>query len=60
MKKSKENWNRVNKLNTGKLWTELNEISKKHKIEWFWVKGHAGDLINEEVDALAKKAANLN
>ena len=42
------------------LWTELNEISKKHKIEWFWVKGHAGDPINEEVDTLAKKAANLN
>jgi len=25
-----------------------------------WVKGHAGDPINEEVDTLAKKAANLN
>ena len=42
------------------LWTELNKVSKKHKIEWLWVKGHAGDPINEEVDTLAKKAANLN
>jgi len=25
-----------------------------------WLKGHAGDPINEEVDTLAKKAANLN
>ena len=48
------------KVKNLELWTELNEISKKHKIEWFWVKGHAGNLINEEVDALAKKAANLN
>ena len=48
------------KVKNLELWIELNEISKKHKIEWFWVKGHAGNLINEEVDALAKKAANLN
>ena len=48
------------KVKNLELWTELNEISKKHKIEWFWVKGHAGDPINEEVDTLAKKAANLN
>ena len=48
------------KVKNLELWTKLNEISKKHKIEWFWVKGHAGDPINEEVDTLAKKAANLN
>ena len=48
------------KVKNLELWTELNEISKKHKIEWFWVKGHAGNPINEEVDTLAKKAANLN
>ena len=48
------------KVKNLELWIKLNEISKKHKIEWFWVKGHAGDPINEEVDTLAKKAANLN
>ena len=42
------------------LWKELNEISKKHKIEWHWVKAHAGDAFNEEADELAKKAASLN
>ena len=42
------------------LWKELNDISKKHKIEWHWVKAHAGNPNNEEVDTLAKKAANLN
>ena len=59
---SQNNWKTSSKqkVKNLELWTELNEISKKHKIEWFWVKGHAGNLINEEVDALAKKAANLN
>ena len=59
---SKNNWKTSSKkkVKNLKLWIELNEISKKHKIEWFWVKAHAGDPINEEVDELAKKAANLN
>ena len=59
---SQNNWkiSSKQKVKNLALWTELNEISKKHKIEWFWVKGHAGDPINEEVDTLAKKAANLN
>jgi ribonuclease HI len=48
------------KVKNLELWIKLNEISKKHKIEWLWVKGHAGDPFNEEVDTLAKKAANLN
>jgi len=47
------------KVKNIELWKELNEISKKHKVEWNWVKAHAGDIINEEVDVLAKKAAIL-
>ena len=42
------------------LWKILNKISKKHKIEWHWIKAHAGNTFNEEVDELAKKAAGLN
>jgi len=59
---SQNNWKTSSKqkVKNLELWLELNEISKNHKIKWFWVKGHAGDPINEEVDALAKKAANLN
>ena len=58
---SQNNWKTSSKqkVKNLELWTKLNEISKKHKIKWFWVKGHAGDPINEEVDVLAKKAANL-
>ena len=52
---SQNNWKTSSKqkVKNLELWTELNKISKKHKIEWFWVKGHAGDPINEEVDTLA-------
>ena len=58
---SQNNWKTSSKqkVKNLELWTKLNEISKKHKIKWFWVKGHAGNTINEEVDALAKRAANL-
>ena len=59
---SKNNWKTSSKqkVKNVKLWKELNEISKKHKIEWHWVKAHAGDAFNEEADELAKKAASLN
>ena len=48
------------KVKNIELWKELNSVTKKHKIKWIWVKAHAGDTFNEEVDQLAKKAANLN
>ena len=56
---SQNNWKTSSKqkVKNLELWTELNGISKKYKIKWLWIKGHAGNLINEEVDALAKKAA---
>ena len=59
---SQNNWKTSSKqkVKNLELWLKLNEISKKHKIKWFWVKGHAGDPINEQVDALSKKSANLN
>ena len=58
---SQNNWKTSSKqkVKNLELWEELNIISKKHKIKWFWIKSHAGDPINEEVDALAKRAANL-
>ena len=27
---------------------------KPHRVEWFWVKGHAGHVENERADALAR------
>jgi ribonuclease HI len=41
------------------LWQRLQEASSSHRIEWKWVKGHAGHAENERVDALARKAAEF-
>jgi ribonuclease HI len=42
------------------LWTVLYDLNKSLNVKWNWVKAHAGNPINEEVDLLAKKAANLD
>ena len=42
------------------LWLELYNLNKSLNIKWNWVKAHAGNPLNEEVDLLAKKAANLD
>lgn len=38
------------------LWQRILAAAKPHEIEWLWVRGHAGDTMNERVDALATKA----
>jgi ribonuclease HI len=35
------------------LWQALDEAQARHKIQWRWVKGHAGHPGNERADALA-------
>jgi ribonuclease HI len=42
------------------LWIKLYDLNKFLSVEWHWVKAHAGNPMNEEVDLLAKKAANLD
>ena len=42
------------------LWLELHKLNQSLSVKWNWVKAHAGNPLNEEVDMLAKKAANLN
>ena len=37
------------------LWRRLDAAIAKHKIEWKWVKGHSGHVLNERADALARK-----
>ncbi|WP_416886153.1 ribonuclease HI [Marinospirillum sp.] len=37
------------------LWQALDALAQQHQIEWFWVKGHAGDPGNEMADQLANR-----
>lgn len=39
------------------LWRRLEEATERHQVEWFWVKGHAGDPGNERADRLATRGA---
>lgn len=39
------------------LWKELDALSRQHRIEWVWVKGHAGHVGNERADLLANRGA---
>ncbi|WP_294088216.1 ribonuclease HI [uncultured Actinobacillus sp.] len=59
------NWKRNNwKTANGKavknqdLWIALDAEIQRHKMEWHWVKGHAGHRENEICDELAKAGAN--
>ena len=56
------NWKTSKKENVKNkdLWLELHKLNQSLNVKWNWVKAHAGDPLNEEVDMLAKKAANLN
>jgi ribonuclease HI len=38
------------------LWQALDAATVGHKIEWLWVRGHAGHVENERADALARRA----
>jgi len=37
------------------LWRRLDEARQRHEIEWLWVKGHAGNELNERADELARQ-----
>jgi ribonuclease HI len=53
----RRDWKRKHgKLQNIDLWQEMDAELAKHKVEWIWVKGHAGDPMNERVDELARKA----
>ncbi|MDR6847499.1 ribonuclease HI [Sphingomonas sp. BE270] len=39
------------------LWQALLDAAKPHRVEWTWVKGHAGHPDNERADRLASDAA---
>ncbi len=36
------------------LWQRLEAAAERHEVNWHWVRGHAGDEMNERADALAR------
>ena len=38
------------------LWRRLDRAASPHRVEWVWVRGHAGHEDNERADALARSA----
>ena len=57
-----ENWKRNGWRTSDKkpvknddLWRRLDEARARHQIDWRWVKGHAGDEMNERADELARR-----
>ena len=40
------------------LWTQLDQMNNEFQIKWSWVKGHSTDVLNNEVDLIAREAAN--
>ena len=37
------------------LWRRLDQARLRHEVDWRWVNGHAGDVMNERADGLARK-----
>ncbi len=52
----KNGWKTADKkpVKNEELWVRLEAALGRHKIEWKWVKGHAGDVMNERADVLAR------
>ena len=47
-KKSNKDW-----------WAKLDKAAEKHEIEWEWVKGHDGHIVQEVADKLARTVAEM-
>jgi ribonuclease HI len=40
------------------LWRRILDAAAGHEIDWRWIRGHAGDPMNERADRLATEARN--
>lgn len=52
----KNGWKTANKkpVKNVELWQALDEAVSRHKVNWHWIKGHAGHAENEKADELAR------
>ena len=57
----KNGWKTASKqdVKNKELWLELDLLNNEFEINWNWVKAHSTDKLNNEVDLLARDAANL-
>ena len=57
----KNNWKTADKKNVKNvdLWKRLKELVKSNQVEWYWIKGHSENLMNDLADKLAKKATPI-
>lgn len=53
----KNGWKTANKkpVKNVELWQALDEAVARHKVNWHWIKGHAGHAENEKADELARR-----
>ena len=54
----KNSWKTSSKkpVKNADLWKRLDALCQQHEVDWKWVKGHAGNIGNERVDELARRA----
>ena len=57
----KNGWKTADKqpVKNKELWEELDLLANQFEISWNWVKAHSTDEFNNEVDLIAREAANL-
>ena len=57
----KNGWKTADKqpVKNKEIWEELDLLANEFKISWNWVKAHSTDQLNNEVDLIARQAANL-
>jgi ribonuclease HI len=57
----KNNWmrNKSDAAENPDLWKELLALLQHHQVEFRWVRGHAGNPLNERADALAVAASQM-
>jgi ribonuclease HI len=53
----KKGWLTADKkpVKNAELWQRLDAARAKHKVDWQWIKGHAGHTENERADELARQ-----
>ena len=57
----KNGWKTADKqpVKNKELWEQLDILANQFEISWNWVKAHSTDELNNEVDLIAREAANL-